>query len=87
MHADSGSHQPVADRIVGYITLVLNEVLGSALQSLLGPWEEPINGGAVDKRSEVTDSVPKVFSHWTHANYQMKVVFVHFYEMPELLIQ
>ena len=86
MHFNGYFHKAIPDWSAVYSTLEPDEVLCGALKGILGPGEEPVDGGAVDKGREVSNSVPEVFSNGTHTDHQVEVLLVTLDEMPEFLV-
>jgi hypothetical protein len=66
--------------------------VGSRHEGLLGPWQEPVDSGAVDEGREGSESSSEVLSNGGHADHHMEVgfakrnkVLVFFIEGPDWL--
>lgn len=54
---------------------ITEETFSDRLESILWPLREPINGGTIDKRWEVSHSVSEGISDWGEAQHDMQELF------------
>ena len=65
---------PIETDLVGRERDAFDEPLGHADERRFGPWEEPVNGGAVDEGWEITAPDAKRVAHGGHAEDDVEIL-------------